>query len=104
MTPYSAAQTLKTTPLLDRARLFRDLGGNIWRPDHDPWVYEEMLWLVDLLGITATAGTPTEALSKWITQALNQTPLRASDGRPDCPFNGQAPASDPNPVKARSCA
>lgn len=55
MTPYTAAQTPKATPLLNRARLFLDLGGNIWRPDRDPWVYEEMLWLVELHGVRDNA-------------------------------------------------
>ena len=100
MTPYAAAKKLGATPLLDRARIFRDLGGNIWRPDHDPWVYEELLWMVDLLGIRETAPTKTEALSKWIKQATDQTAKRASDGRPDCPFNGQRPAPNKFPVEA----
>ncbi|NHM20946.1 hypothetical protein [Tritonibacter mobilis] len=100
MTPYTAAQTLKATPLLNRARLFLDLGGNIWRPDRDPWVYEEMLWLVELHGIRATATTRTEAFANWIKQATDQTAKRASDGRPECPYNGQCPAPNKIPVEA----
>ncbi|NIZ12688.1 hypothetical protein [Phaeobacter sp. HF9A] len=100
MTPYTAAQTLNATPLLDRARTFRDLGGNIWRPDHDPWVYEEMLWMVELLGIRVDAPTRGQAISLWIKTAKDRVTKRATDGRPDCPFNGQCPAPDKIPVEA----
>lgn len=100
MTPYSAAQILKATPLLDRARKFRELGGNIWRPDHDPWVYEEMLWMVDLHGIRVDATTRGQAISLWIRTAKDRVTKRATDGRPDCPFNGQCPAPDKIPVEA----
>ena len=100
MTPYSAATSLEATPLLDRARKFGELGGNIWRPDHDPWVYEELLWMVELLGIRATATSKSKAISNWIANAKGASTLRATDGRPDCPYNGQAAAPNLIPVEA----
>lgn len=100
MTAYNAARDLEATFLLDRAQRFRQMGGKIWRPDVDPCYYDESTWLVEHLGISATGESRTQALSKWIALAKETTALRATDGRPDCPYNGQPPVPNRVPVEA----
>ncbi len=92
---YAAAETLRATPMHQRSEQFSDLGGRITAPMSDAWVYDETLWLVDLMGIQGTGTSRQSALSDWIKTASARVPRRASDGRPDCPHNGQslAPAT-----------
>ena len=89
---YAATETLKATPMHQRSEQFADLGGCIAAPMSDAWVYDEALWLVDLMGIQGTGTSRQSALSRWIKTASARVPRRASDGRPDCPYNGQPPA------------
>ncbi|MCA2007915.1 hypothetical protein [Tritonibacter mobilis] len=89
---YAATETLKATPMHQRSEQFADLGGCIAAPMSDAWVYDEALWLVDLMGIQGTGRSRQSALSRWIKTASARVPRRASDGRPDCPYNGQPPA------------
>ncbi|WP_227511407.1 hypothetical protein [Tritonibacter mobilis] len=92
---YAAAETLRATPMHQRSEQFSDLGGRITARMSDAWVYDETLWLVDLMGIQGTGTSRQSALSDWIKTASARVPRRASDGRPDCPHNGQslAPAT-----------
>ena len=87
---YTATETLRTTPMHRRSQQFLDLGGRITAPEPDAWCHDEYLWLVDLLGIQSTGNSRQIALASWITTATAGIPRRASDGRPDCPYNGQA--------------
>ncbi|MFY1711634.1 hypothetical protein [Tritonibacter mobilis] len=89
---YAATETLRATPMHQRSEQFTDLGGCITAPMSDAWLYDEALWLVDLMGIQSTGTSRQDALSNWIKTASARVPRRASDGRPDCPYNGQLPA------------
>ncbi|PXW74335.1 hypothetical protein BZA02_1257 [Ruegeria sp. P4] len=87
---YAAAEALRATPMHQRSEQFTDLGGCITAPMSDAWVYDEALWLVDLMGIQCTSISRQGALSDWIKTASARVPRRASDGCPDCPYNGQS--------------
>lgn len=76
-----------------RSEQFADLGGCITAPMSDAWVYDEALWLVDQIGIQCSGTSRQGALNDWIKTASARVPRRASDGRPDCPYNGQSLAS-----------
>ncbi|PRZ48713.1 hypothetical protein CLV89_10323 [Tritonibacter scottomollicae] len=95
---YAATETLRATPMHQRSAQFADLGGCITAPASDAWVYDEALWLVDLMGILCAGTSRQNALSNWIKTASARVPRRASDGRPDCPYDGQLPA--PNFVQS----
>jgi len=92
---YAAAETLKATPMHQRSERFSDLGGRITAPMSDAWTHDEALWLVELMGIQCTGTSRQSALSDWIKTASARVLRRASDGRPDCPYNGQLPAPAP---------
>ncbi|MCG7627281.1 hypothetical protein MHM88_05640 [Epibacterium sp. MM17-32] len=89
---YAAAESLKATPMHQRSEQFSDLGGRITAPMSDAWVHDEALWQVDLMGIQCAGTSRQSALSDWIKTASARVPRRTSDGRPDCPHNGQSPA------------
>jgi len=95
LTLYAATEALRATPMHQRSAQFADLGGCITAPASDAWVYDEALWLVDLMGVLCAGTSRQNALSNWIKTASAHVPRRASDGRPDCPYNGQslAPAT-----------
>jgi hypothetical protein len=92
---YAAAETLRATAMRQTSEQFSALGGRITAPMSDAWTHDEALWLVDLMGIQCTGTSRQSALSGWIKTASARMPRRASDGRPDCPYNGQslAPAT-----------
>ncbi|MCG7623862.1 hypothetical protein [Epibacterium sp. Ofav1-8] len=92
---YAATETLRATPMHQRSEQFTDLGGCITAPVSDAWVYDEALWLVDLMGIQCSGTSRQGALNGWIKIASARVSRRASDGRPDCPYSGQslAPAT-----------
>ena len=87
---YAAAETLRATPMHQRSQQFADLGGCLTAPMSDAWSYDEALWLVDLMGVQCTGTSRQSALGSWIKIASARVPRRASDGRPDCPYNGQS--------------
>ncbi|MCG7623218.1 hypothetical protein [Epibacterium sp. Ofav1-8] len=89
---YDATEALKATPMHQRSEHFSDLGGRITAPMSDAWTHDEALWQVDLMGIQCAGTSRQSALSRWIKTASARVPRRASDGRPDCPYNGQPPA------------
>ncbi|PXW76122.1 hypothetical protein BZA02_11715 [Ruegeria sp. P4] len=92
LTLYAATETLKATPMHQRSEQFAGLGGRITAPMSDAWTHDEALWQVDLMGVQSTGTSRQSALSSWIKTASARVPRRASDGRPDCPYNGQPPA------------
>ncbi|WP_239322648.1 hypothetical protein [Epibacterium sp. Ofav1-8] len=92
---YAATEILKATPMHQRSEQLSDLGGRITAPMTDAWTHDEALWLVELMGIQCTGTSRQSALSNWIKTASARVPRRASDGRPDCPYNGQLPAPAP---------
>ncbi|WP_081285523.1 hypothetical protein [Tritonibacter mobilis] len=89
---YAATEALRATPMHQRSEQFAELSGSIIAPMSDAWLYDEALWLVDLMGIQCTGTSRQSALSDWINTASARVQRRASDGRPDCPYNGQLPA------------
>ncbi|MCG7623185.1 hypothetical protein [Epibacterium sp. Ofav1-8] len=89
---YAATETLKATPMHQRSEQFSDLGGRVAAPMSEAWTHDEALWLVDLMGIQCDGTSRQSALSNWIKTATARLPRRASDSRPDCPYNGQLPA------------
>lgn len=50
---------------------------------------------IQLHGTVAAGWTEDEAIKNWIDTAQRPPPgIRATDGRPDCPYNGQGLAPD----------
>ena len=74
---------------------FQDLGGSLTPPSDDPsewWEPENLTHRADLHGIEASADNFFDAIFAW-TKAAHQAGARhrrATDDRPDCPYNGQA--------------
>ncbi|UWQ29894.1 hypothetical protein [Leisingera sp. M523] len=92
---YSAAQNMADASPSDRALMFDGLGGESWPADPEPAAYDEFDWTVRLYGLTARAPSQNAAIEKWVKSALtlhrDRKAARATDGRPDCPYNGSAP-------------
>jgi hypothetical protein len=97
---YCASQDLLGRNVFGRAILFRGLGGILRRPDPQAFLPEEDVWQADLFGILRTGDSCDAAILAWARDAKASTPLRGTDGRPDCPYNGQglAPNSIPTPA------
>ncbi|WP_435659726.1 hypothetical protein [Leisingera caerulea] len=92
---YAAAQNMAEASPITRALIFAGLGGEFWPADPEPVGHDEFDWTVRLYGLTQRGPSQNEAIGKWVNSALtlhqdNKT-ARATDGRPDCPFNGAAP-------------
>ena len=85
---YNASQDLLGRKVFGRAILFRGLGGTLRRPDAQAFLPEEDVWQADLFGILRTGDTCDAAILAWSRAAMASTPLRGTDGRPDCPYNG----------------
>ena len=53
------------------------------------------LYEMRLHGIDTVGQTESIAMARWLGKARSlvamKTSIRATDGRPDCPYNGQAP-------------
>lgn len=98
---YNAAQDLmhRGTPF-GRAQLFKSLGGTFTAPERGPGYPDELVWQADLFGILRTANSCDEAITKWAKAALSSVRRRATDGRPDCPYNGNRPAPEFSPTPA----
>lgn len=92
---YSDMQQLANTPLFRRAALFRKAGGTLTPPQEDcRWDYDASHWWASLHGMTAHGASRTDAIRGWLRaarQGFRADPSRrATDDRPDCPYNGQA--------------
>lgn len=48
---------------------------------------------IQLYEVSATGMGEDQAIANWITAALKPA-IRATDGRPDCPYNGQGLAPE----------
>ncbi|MFV1498080.1 hypothetical protein VW040_17260 [Phaeobacter sp. JH85H1] len=98
---YAAAQAMEHRGVFGRVTLLRTLGGTA-RPITPGVPAHEAHWRVDLLGISVDGIDLPSALSEWIRAArmsCRLTPARrATDWRPDCPYNGQAPLPPSLPV------
>ena len=104
MPPHSlaaaAAEIAAAQQGLCKLLKFQDRGGSLTPPSDDPqdwWEPENLTHRAELHGITASADNFFDAITAWAKaahQAGNRN-RRATDGRPDCPYNGQeqAPAT-----------
>lgn len=93
---YSDMQQLANTPLFRRAALFRKAGGTLTPPHEEcRWDYDASRWWASLHGMTAHGVSRTDAIRAWLYAARQSLRAdqsrRATDDRPDCPYNGQAP-------------
>lgn len=84
---------------------FQDLGGELTPPSDDPsdwWEPENLTHRAELHGITASADNFFAAIITWTVAAhkAGARNRRATDGRPDCPYNGQglAPSAPDTPA------
>ena len=87
---YNAAQDLLGRKVFGRSVLFRTLGGALHAPEPVTGYPTENVWQADLFGIWRTGDSCDAAILAWARAAKASTPLRGTDGRPDCPYNGQA--------------
>ncbi|CUH87337.1 hypothetical protein PH5382_01263 [Phaeobacter sp. CECT 5382] len=75
---------------------FHDLGGTLTPPSDDPtdwWEPETLTHRAALHGIQGSGADSLEAIDNWITKArAGKSQRRATDGRPDCPYDGAGPA------------
>jgi hypothetical protein len=95
---YAAAQNMQNRCPFGQAMLLQSLGGKVFPASTDPddrFDFDAMRWFVILLGISASGDDLPSALRTWIRFARLYHTLdgtrRATDGRPDCPYSGQAP-------------
>ncbi|TDK51156.1 hypothetical protein [Antarcticimicrobium luteum] len=90
---YVTSQRIAHAPLQGRAEAFRSAGGLMTPPGDDQWDNQQSQWRVELMEIHAQGDSRTHAISAWLYEAgrrLNAPAgTRATDGRPDCPYNGQ---------------
>ncbi|MEQ3669432.1 hypothetical protein [Pseudophaeobacter sp.] len=103
MPPHSlaaAAAEIATQQGLCKILKFQDLGGTLTPPSDDPqdwWEPENLTHRAELNGIMASADNFFDAITAWTkaAQAAGIRNRRATDSRPDCPYNGQglAPAT-----------
>lgn len=85
---YCASQDLLGRKVSGRYVLFRSLGGTLQAPERVTGYPEENEWQADLFGILRTGDGCDAAILAWAQAAKASTPLRGTDGRPDCPYNG----------------
>ncbi|WP_051371947.1 hypothetical protein [Leisingera aquimarina] len=102
---YAAAQDMQSRCPFRQAMLLQTLGGKVFPGSADPsdrFDYDAVRWHVSLLGITASGDDMPSALDAWIRSARLHHTLDgsrgATDGRPDCPYSGQAPLPKTLPV------
>ncbi len=91
---YADMQQLANTPLFRRTALFRKAGGTLTPPHGDcRWDYDASHWWASLHGMTAHGISRTDAIRGWLHAAQRSARAdqsrRATDDRPDCPYNGQ---------------
>lgn len=91
---YAAAQELKAASPLTRAMIFAGMGAEFFPADPNPKAIDDFTWTVRLHGLTGTGRCESAAIADWIrtAEAIHTTTrtARATDGRPDCPYNGAA--------------
>ncbi|KIC09834.1 hypothetical protein RA19_13795 [Leisingera sp. ANG-M1] len=96
---YAVAQRLKHASPVWRAALLRINGAKITKGsnlDGDKLDLDAQRWHITMLGITGDGWSLKEMLDNWIWWAelhhKFDAARRATDGRTDCPYNGQPPA------------
>ena len=102
----AAAAEVAAAQGLCKVLRFQDLGGTLIPPSDDPtdwWEPENMAHRAELLGIQTSGESTFEAVTAWVrvaNAAWRNKRRRATDLRPDCPYNGQglAPATTPTPA------
>lgn len=94
---YAAVREIAAAPLSDRVGAFQRAGGHMTPPGDDQWDYLNTRWWVELMGLETHGDSRVEAVSAWLKQArarlAHPARTRATDRRPDCPYNGQGLAS-----------
>lgn len=95
LTRYNIAQDLLSIgEPLQRAAAFNRMGGTLRAPDPAPICPEDQQWHASFDGVTRSADTSPEAIESLAKALVEMSPRRATDGRPDCPYNGAAPLPD----------
>ncbi len=90
----TAAAEVAAAQGLCKILAFHNLGGTLTPPSDDPtdwWEPENMTHRAELLGIRASGENTFDAVIVWerVAQAACcNTYRRATDLRPDCPYNG----------------
>lgn len=100
---YTAARAMRARCRFGQAMLLQEKGGKITPGSTDPgdrFDFEATRWYVTLLGVSASGDDMPAALDAWMRAAQVHHTLdgtrRATDGRPDCPYNGSAPLPPPD--------
>ncbi|UWQ59944.1 hypothetical protein K3722_07385 [Leisingera caerulea] len=95
---YTAARAMRACCRFGQAMLLQELGGKITPGSTNPgdrFDFEATRWYVNLLGVSASGDDMPAALDAWMQAAQAHHNIdgtrRATDGRPDCPYNGAAP-------------
>ena len=94
MPPHSLAATaaeIDAQQGLCKILKFQDLGGILTPPSDDPtdwWEPENLTHRAALHGLQANADNFFDAITAWTNAAQTAGNRRATDGRPDCPYNG----------------
>ncbi|UWQ77631.1 hypothetical protein K3725_09875 [Leisingera sp. S132] len=92
---YATAQHMAVASDICRAVIFSGLGGTLIPNESQPMTPDEAFYKVTLYGVTGSGLDQVQALADWIRQAKDlprdTRTARATDGRPDCPYNGAAP-------------
>lgn len=94
---YATAEDMKQLCRFGQAMRLQELGGKITPASIHPgdrFDYAATRWHVSLLGLTAVGDNMPDALDAWLRAARVHHTIdgtrRATDGRPDCPYNGAA--------------
>ncbi|KIC25413.1 MULTISPECIES: hypothetical protein [unclassified Leisingera] len=94
---YSVERNMRARCRFGQAMLLQELGGKITPASteaSDRFDYETTRWHASLLGVCASGNDLSETLNAWMRAAQrrlrNDFTRRATDGRPDCPYNGAA--------------
>ncbi|OIQ42793.1 MAG: hypothetical protein BM560_01010 [Roseobacter sp. MedPE-SWde] len=101
-----AAAEIAAAKGLCKILVFHNLGGTLIPPSDDPsdwWEPQMMTHRAELLGIQTSGENTFDAVNAWVrvAKAMGRNKRRrATDGRPDCPYNGQglAPGTIPTPA------
>ncbi|OIQ38089.1 MAG: hypothetical protein BM560_20085 [Roseobacter sp. MedPE-SWde] len=102
----AAAAEIAAAQGLCKILAFHNLGGTLTPPSDDPsdwWEPENMTHHAELLGIRGSGENTIDAVNAWVrvaNAAWRNKRRRATDLRPDCPYNGQgrAPATTATPA------
>ncbi len=95
---YAAARALRARCRFGQAMLLQEMGGKLTPESMDPsdrFDFAATRWHLSLLGLSASGDDMPSALDAWLRAARIHHTLdgtrRATDSRPDCPYNGAKP-------------